>query len=123
MTGKGNADVVYVKAVENPNGTWTFHITVSHPDTGWSDYANGWDIVTEAGEVLKVSSGDSFTRTLLHPHMNEQPFTRSQSDIVIPSSTTRLRIRAHDLVDGYGGKEVWVDMGCDKGKDFEIHRK
>jgi hypothetical protein len=33
-SGGGNADVMYVKAVRAADDTWTFHVTVSHPDTG-----------------------------------------------------------------------------------------
>ncbi|MCD6120585.1 MAG: hypothetical protein J7K04_01960 [Spirochaetales bacterium] len=29
---KGNADVVFIQAEEQSNGTWTFHATVKHPE-------------------------------------------------------------------------------------------
>lgn len=45
-----------------------------------------------------------FTRLLTHPHVNEQPFTQSQSNISIPEGITLLRVRAHDIVDGFGGQ-------------------
>ena len=44
----------------------------------------------------------------MHPHVDEQPFTRSQRGIVIPPGVTQVRVRAHDLVDGFGGREVLV---------------
>jgi hypothetical protein len=31
-----------------------------------------------------------------------------------------VRVRAHDLVHGYGGHEVWVDLTTQAGKDFEV---
>ena len=65
--GSGNADVTYVKAVEDADGTWTFHVTVHHPDTGWEDYADGWDVLTPDGTVLKPDPDSPFTRLLLHP--------------------------------------------------------
>ena len=120
--GRGNADVLHVRAVEANDGTWTFHVTVEHPDTGWEDYADGWDVVTLDGEVLKRTADDPFTRLLLHPHENEQPFTRSQSGIPIPLGVTQVRVRAHDLVDGYGGREVVVDLTAPSGPDFEVER-
>jgi len=49
--GRGDADVIYIKTVENTDGSWTFHVAVSHPDAGWGDYADGWDVVTPAGTV------------------------------------------------------------------------
>jgi hypothetical protein len=118
--GTGNADVLHVKAVQAADGTWTFHVTVRHPDTGWDDYADGWDVLTPDGTVLKPDPDSPFTRLLLHPHENEQPFTRSQSGIVIPSGVTQVRVRAHDLVDGYGGREVEVDLTSPSGPDFEV---
>ncbi len=118
----GNADVLSVRLVQAADDTWTFHVTVEHPDTGWEDYADGWDVVTPDGKVLKPDPDSPFTRLLLHPHENEQPFTRSQSGIVIPEGVTQLRVRAHDLVDGYGGREVVVDLTMDSGPDFEIER-
>ena len=42
------------------------------------------------------------TRVLLHPHENEQPFTRSLSGVEIPDGINEVLIRAHDNVDGYG---------------------
>ena len=117
-----NADVIQVRAVLEEDGTWTFHVTVSHPDTGWDDYADGWDVVTEVGEVLKASSSDAFTRLLLHPHENEQPFTRSQSKIVVPDGVTTLIVRAHDLVDGYGGIEISLDLSTESGPGYVIER-
>jgi len=120
VSGTGNADVLYVRAVKASNGTWTFHVTVQHPDTGWEDYADGWDVLTPDGQVLKPDRDSPFTRLLLHPHESEQPFTRSQSGIVIPPGVTQVRVRAHDLVDGYGGREVPVDLTIQQGQDFEV---
>jgi hypothetical protein len=118
----GNADVLFVRAVQQTDGTWTFHVTVTHPDTGWEDYADGWDVVLPSGEVVKPDPDSPFTRLLLHPHETEQPFTRSQSNIVIPAGITEVRVRAHDLVDGFGGAEVVVDLTVDQGEGFEVVR-
>lgn len=116
-----DANVTYVRAVQD-DGTWTFHVTVEHPDTGWEDYADGWDVVTPDGQTLKPDPESAFTRTLLHPHENEQPFTRSQRGIEIPEGVTQVRVRAHDIVDGFGGQEVVVDLTADSGPKFEIER-
>ena len=121
--GGANADVVHVRAVETAGGTWTFHVTVQHPDTGWEDYADGWDVVTPDGAVVKPDPESPFTRLLLHPHVDEQPFTRSQGEIVLPGSVTLVRVRAHDLVDGYGGREVLVDLTVDEGPGYAIERR
>jgi hypothetical protein len=117
-----DADVLFVKAVQATDTTWVFHVTVRHPDTGWEDYADGWDVLTPDGTVLKPDPDSPFTRLLLHPHVDEQPFTRSQSGIVVPPAVGQVRVRAHDLVDGYGGREVLVDLTIPSGPDFEVIR-
>ena len=43
-------------------------VTVQHADTGWDHYADAWEVLAPDGTVLG-------TRTLLHPHTDEQPFT------------------------------------------------
>ena len=121
-TNHGNADVVYVKAIENTEGSWTFQVSVSHPDIGWDDYADGWDVVLPDGIVIKPDSSVKFTRTLLHPHVNEQPFTRSQSGIIIPLEVLRVKVRAHDIVDGYGGKEIIVELDTNEGSGYQVER-
>jgi hypothetical protein len=117
-----NADVTYVRAVQAADGSWTFHVTVSHPDTRWDDYANGWDILLPDGSKLLVHEGDEFTRLLAHPHVDEQPFTRSQSAIIIPENVPRVIVRAHDVVTGFGGKEIMIDLEKDSGDEFDIDR-
>ena len=118
--GTANADVQYVHARQQTGGTWTFDVTVAHPDTGWEDYADGWDVVLPNGTVVKPDPNSPFTRLLLHPHETEQPFTRSQSGIVIPAGVTQVTVRAHDLVDGFGGREVIVNLTTESGMDFEV---
>ncbi|MBT7781323.1 MAG: hypothetical protein HN741_00205 [Anaerolineae bacterium] len=117
-----DADVTYVRVVQDADRSWTFHVTISHPDTGWEDYANGWDIVFPNGSKFKVDEGDPFTRLLAHPHENEQPFTRSQRGIIIPEEITQVIVRAHDIVDGFGGKEIMIDLTKDFGEGFEVER-
>ncbi len=117
-----NADVTYVRAVQAADGSWTFHVTVSHPDTGWDDYADGWDILLLDGTQLKIHESDVFTRLLAHPHVDEQPFTRSQSGIALPENVMQVIVRAHDIVDGFGGKEIIVDLEKNSGEGFEVSK-
>lgn len=109
------ANVQFVRARLHSDGTWVFEVTVQHEDTGWEHYADRWEVLTPEGQVLA-------TRVLTHPHVNEQPFTRSQSGIVIPEGVTQVWVRAHDLVHGYGGREVMVDLTVAEGQDFEVVR-
>jgi hypothetical protein len=122
MARAADANVIEVRAMKGSNSYWTFHVTVSHPDTGWDDYCDGWDVVTDAGEVLKRNPKDPFTRLLLHPHENEQPFTRSQSGLTIPEGVKSVTVRAHDIVDGYGGHEIELDLTADSGPGYTISK-
>ena len=96
----GEADVVEVD-IKKTGDTYFFKVTVKHADEGWDHYANKWDVVAPDDTVLG-------TRTLYHPHVDEQPFTRSLSDVRIPASITEVTVRAHDSVHEYGGKTVTV---------------
>ena len=99
----GEADVVDAQASKASDGTWRFNVTVRHADTGWDHYADKWEVVTKDGKVLA-------TRVLAHPHVNEQPFTRSKSGIEIPTGIDEVIVRAGDSVHGTGGKTVTVQV-------------
>lgn len=99
----GEADVVSAQIQKQTNTTYSFDVTITHKDTGWDHYANKWDIIDEKGNILG-------TRTLHHPHVNEQPFTRSLSNVNIPSHVKTVTIRAHDSIHQYGGKELKIKL-------------
>ena len=99
----GEADVLAVAATRASDGTYRFEVTVQHADTGWDHYADAWDVLAPDGTVLG-------TRTLLHPHVDEQPFTRRLSGVAVPDGITEVTIRARDSVDGYGGKELTISL-------------
>ena len=103
----GEADAVAVK-VRCRGAVCSFAVTVRHDDSGWKHYADRW-------EVLDMDGNELATRVLRHPHVDEQPFTRKLDRVKIPEGVTRVRIRAHDLVHGYGGEEVEADIP-QKGK-------
>ena len=99
----GEADVVGVEVSKQHDGLYRFDVTVQHADTGWDHYADKWDVLAPDGTPLG-------TRTLHHPHVNEQPFTRSLSGVKIPSGIDTVTIRAHDSVHKYGGKSATVHL-------------
>ena len=83
------------------DGTYTFSVTVRSADTGWDKYADAFEVVAPDGTVLG-------TRTLLHPHVDEQPFTRILTGVAV--SVDRVTVRAHDSVAGFCGGTVDVDL-------------
>jgi hypothetical protein len=99
----GEADIVDAQAHAGADGTWRFVATVEHDDEGWQHYADRWEVVGPDGEILG-------TRQLAHPHVDEQPFTRSLSGVSVPEGVTTVTIRAHDSVHGYGGATVMVEL-------------
>ena len=101
--GAGEVDVEKVTVSKDRDGIYSFSVTVRHADTGWDHYANKWDVMGPDGTVLG-------TRTLHHPHVDEQPFTRSLRGVAVPDGVKKVRIRAHDSVHEYGGKELEVEL-------------
>ena len=99
----GEADVVKVEAAREGAGTWRFDVTVAHGDEGWDHYADKWEVLAPDGRRLG-------TRVLLHPHVGEQPFTRSLGGVAIPEDIDRVILRAHDSVHGLGGAEITVEL-------------
>lgn len=99
----GKADVLKVTATKQGQGIYKFDVTVKHGDTGWEHYADKWDILAPDGTILG-------TRTLYHPHENEQPFTRSLGGVKIPANVKSVTIRAHDKVHGYGGQTFEIKI-------------
>ncbi|MEM8862311.1 MAG: hypothetical protein AAGD96_28680, partial [Chloroflexota bacterium] len=122
MLGEGDVDVVFVSARANGGDSWNFAVTLEHEDTGWEDYADGWDVILPDGTVLKPNADSPFTRLLLHPHENEQPFTRNQNGILIPADVTTVYVRGHELVEGYSSMMVEVDLTAESGDRFEVVR-
>ncbi len=116
----GNAtfagDVAVMKVrFEQRGDSWHVNTTLRHADTGWSHYADAWRVVDESGKVLG-------TRTLYHPHENEQPFTRNLSDLRVSEGTHIIFVEAHDKVHGWSKQRVRVDLRKSRGERFEVQR-
>ena len=79
--------------------TYTVSATVRHDDMGWDDYADAFEVMGE-----RVENG---LRELLHPHVEEQPFTRSQTGVEA-SGEVWLEAKTNTL--GSGGSKIYVDL-------------
>ena len=88
------AEIVSAEAVRSGDA-WRVSVTLRHADTGWDDYADGWRVIAD-GEVVG-------TRVLAHPHVDEQPFTRSLT-LAIPEGAEAVEIEASTSVTGWGGE-------------------
>ena len=105
LADPASSDPARIVAVEatSSGGVWRFDVTLAHGDTGWDDYADGWRVETQDGDVLG-------TRELLHPHVEEQPFTRSLGGVKIPEGITKIVIRARTNVTGWDEPVFTVDL-------------
>lgn len=90
--------MIAATATPGADGSWRFEATLRHADTGRDHYADRWEVLAPHGRVLG-------TRVLHHPHVDEQPFTRSLSGVRVPPGVHRVRIRARDSAHGLGGAE------------------
>ena len=97
-----DVEIVNVEATQS-GGVWRFDVTLRHADTGWEHYADGWEVLTPDGTSLGL-------RVLAHPHVNEQPFTRSLGGVVIPEGLSEVTIRARDNVDGWSAETYTVEL-------------
>ena len=97
----GPADVIEAEAVASGSG-FRVSATVRHADEGWDHYANAFEVVAPDGTLLE-------TRVLHHPHVDEQPFTRSVS-VEVPDGIAEITVRAVDSVHGGGGASVTIPL-------------
>lgn len=87
------AQVLEVSVVGN-EGDYTFSVTIKSPDTGCSQYADWWEVISEDGQLI-------YRRILHHSHVTEQPFTRSGGRVPI-SKDQMVWVRSHMNNQGYG---------------------
>ena len=80
---------------------------------GWEHYADNWQVLDSDEKIL----GD---RILYHPHVNEQPFTRSLGNIDIPINTKIVYISAHDKAHGWTPKRLAVDLNKIQGNRVKV---
>jgi hypothetical protein len=90
-------------AATDTGANWRFDVTLSHPDSGWEHYADGWRVLDMQGNELGL-------RVLAHPHEHEQPFTRSLGGVALPDGARQVKIQARCLVDGWNAETYLVDL-------------
>ena len=115
-TYANEVEVVNVKASQEKDKTWDFDVTLKHADAGWDHYANEWQVINADNKILG-------TRTLYHPHVNEQPFTRSLSGVKIPQGTKSVRVIAKDTVHGLSHKAAEINLASKKVNQITLDLK
>ena len=108
----GNVSILFAELKDN-GGSWYVAVTLGHKDEGWNHYADSWRIVDQKGKLLAK-------RTLAHPHVQEQPFTRSLSYAKIPVGTKIVFIEATDTIHGLSPDRLRIDLTKSKGNRYRI---
>ena len=99
----GEADVIAVRIRPAASGRFDFDVTIRSRDTGWDRYADRFDVLAPDGTVLG-------TRVLLHPHEDEQPFSRDLAGVPIPPGIRRVTVRAQMKGVGHDGAVMEVAL-------------
>ena len=103
VPASADAPLIEKVTARSSGGTWRFDVTIRHPDTGWDHYADGWQVLDMDGNELGM-------RVLHHPHVDEQPFTRSLGSVQVPKDAKQVQIRARDSVHGWNADTYVIDL-------------
>ena len=96
-------DVMEVQVTSTGEDRYRFDVTLSSPYDTPRRYADAFRVKSTDGRTLGV-------RELLHDHANEQPFTRSLSNVEIPADIDEVIVEGRDKTYGYGGQVQRVDI-------------
>lgn len=116
MALANEVEITKVVAHQASDKTWTFAVTLKHDDTGWEHYANEWQVIAPDNKILG-------TRTLYHPHVNEQPFTRNLSGIKIPADLESVRVITKDTVHGLSKNAMKVNLKTKETENITLSLK
>lgn len=112
----GEVKIVAVDLFNSNDDSWLVKVTLNHKDSGWDHYADGWQVLDAEDNVLGH-------RVLQHPHVNEQPFTRSLAGVNVPDGQTIIYIKAHDKVHGWTKNKLKVDLNKVTGRHLRVEAK
>ena len=94
---------------------WDIAVTLEHADSGWDHYADAWRVVDERGELIALHN-------LLHPHEDEQPFTRVAKDVFIAPGQNIVYVEAHDKIHAWSTQRLRVDLRHAVGPGYNVVR-
>ena len=96
-------NILAAAIIHQSHGEYLVNVKLEHHDTGWQHYADEWRLVDNKGNILG-------SRVLQHPHVHEQPFTRSLSNVKLSSELQAVFIEAHDKVHGWTKSRLMIDL-------------
>ena len=96
-------EILATAIIHQSQGEYVVNVKLKHNDTDWEHYADAWRIVDPQDNIIG-------TRRLLHPHVNEQPFTRALNNVKIHDNLTTIYIEAHDKVHGWSKNRLEIDL-------------
>lgn len=103
VSAANDVQIFAVTVIHQSQNEYLVNVTLEHHDTGWEHYADEWRIVDQQGIILG-------TRVLLHPHVQEQPFTRALSNVKLNDKHTVIYIEAHDKQHGWAKENLEIDL-------------
>ena len=103
LPAMADGPVVEDVQMEKTGMGWRVSVTLSHADTGWDHFADSWRIEDAEGKVIAV-------RKLMYPHVEEQPFTRSLSSVMLPDGAREIYVRAHCSKGGWHDETTKVKI-------------
>jgi hypothetical protein len=118
------ANVVAV-ATSGDDGAYDFSVSVESSDTGCSEYADWWEVLTEDGEL-------GYRRIIDHSHTDANgtsdfdapgnTFTRGGGPVPVGADSTVI-VRAHMSVGGYNGMAMRgsVASGFAQAPEIDAH--
>lgn len=99
----GEVTIVAASFHQSGDNNWSVNVTLQHGDTGWEHYADMWRVVDAEGNEFGH-------RILYHPHVSEQPFTRSLDRVTIPTGIQKVYIEAHDTLHGWSEIRMAINL-------------
>ncbi|GAC1655093.1 MAG: hypothetical protein NVS4B8_30260 [Herpetosiphon sp.] len=100
-SGQRFPDILAATLTRSGAGTYELAVTIASSYDTAQRYADGWRVLGPDRQLLGEHS-------LTHDHATEQPFTRTQSGLMLPPTITTITIEGRDKSNGYGGKTVTI---------------
>ncbi|MFT7235844.1 MAG: hypothetical protein ACI9QV_001430 [Methylophagaceae bacterium] len=96
-------EILAAALIHQSHDEYLVNVKLRHQDTGWDHYADEWRIIDVQGNILG-------NRLLLHPHVEEQPFTRALSNVKLDDNLTHIYIEAHDKIHGWAKQKLAIEL-------------